>query len=386
MLQICKTYKCTGCGMCSNICPHHAITMSENEFGFIYPVIGDNCIRCGLCIRKCPANNIIKKNKEKQSVFASWTNDKNSRRNSTSGGVFSELAKCIIQQGGVVVGVQWSEDFSPKHVVIEREYEIDKLKGSKYAQSDTNNIYSKVKRLLIDGRKVLFSGTPCQIAALKSFLGFEYSNLYTVDLVCHGVPSSKMLLKHYSEIHDEKVTNVYLRFKDPYWDYTYVRIEYIDGYKYQKLTINDDFFNLFNIGYSLRKSCHNCKYTSTNRVSDITLADFWGYMPKSFKALSYNNGTSCVIINSENGKALFELIKENVYYEKSSIDAAVKGNKCLSEPFKIDEKKLCEYWKDIKNGYSIHELNQKYAVNTFRLPKYLWLRRIYRKYKWIIKR
>ena len=386
MIQICDTSECTGCGLCSNICPHRAIKMMENEFGFFYPVIDENCVKCGLCKKKCPMNNTIQNQKFDQLVLVSWSNDKNNRRESTSGGIFSELSKCIIRQGGVVAGVKWAEDFSPMHVVVECEDEISKLKGSKYAQSKTSDIYLQVKNWLVTGKKVLFSGSPCQVAALKLFLGREYTNLFTVDLVCHGVPAAKMLLQHYSELHDTQVKDVHLRYKDPYWDYTYVKIDYIDGYKYQDLTINDDYFNLFNIGYSLRMSCHNCKYASISRVSDITLADFWGYTPSNYKAHSYNEGTSCVIINSEKGKELYALIKDKVYYEKSSIEVAIRGNKCLAEPFKIDEKSLSNYWIDVRNGYSIHELNKKYAANTFKLPKYLWLRRLLKKYKWIIKR
>lgn len=387
MVQICNMPECTGCGMCSNICPRQAIKMEEDEYGFLYPKIsGETCINCGLCMKKCPVNNKIEKLSENQTVYASWTNSRENRKKSTSGGAFSEFAKYVLRENGVVVGVEWTNLFTPRHVVIESEDDLDSLKGSKYAQSDTNSIYIQIKELLSNERLVLFSGTPCQVTALKAFLNSEYSNLITIDLICHGVPPASMLLKHYSEIHDAPVENVQLRYKDPYWDYTYVKIDYIDGYKYQELTINDDYFNLFNIGYSLRRSCHNCRYASSERVSDITLGDFWGYIPNSFKARSYNYGTSCIIINSEKGKNIFEKIKKNIYYEKSSISQAVKGNKCLSEPFKIDDKKLSEYWNNYKNKCSIHELNQRYAVNTFKLPKHLWLRRLYKKYEWIIKK
>lgn len=372
--------------MCANICPRNAISMEEDVFGFTYPVINDMCIECGLCKRKCPANHKIETGVSTQKVFAAWTKDKCDRKKSTSGGMFSEFAKYVLRQNGLVVGVQWTDSFTPKHVIVENVCDLDSFKGSKYAQSETNDIYYRVKLLLDEGRLVLFSGTPCQNAALKSYLSSDYSNLVTIDLVCHGVPSAKMLCQHYNEIHDAPVKDVHLRYKDLYWDYTFVKIDFTDGYRYQKLTINDDYFNLFNIGYSLRNSCHSCKYTTTNRVSDITLADFWGYTPKNYKAISYNDGTSCVILNSEKGEALFEQIKGHIYYEASTIENAIKGNKCLTEPFQIDKEKLLEYWSDYHNGYSIHELNHKYAANTFRLPNLLWLRRIYKKYKWIIKR
>ena len=386
MEQICVKEDCTGCGMCANICPQQAICMTEDEYGFVYPIINNTCVECGICSKRCPANNSLESSVIKQEVFAAWTKNKSERKKSTSGGVFSEIARYVISKKGIVVGVSWTDSFTPQHVLIDNISNLDKLKGSKYAQSDTNDIYRKVQLLLNKGKYVLFSGTPCQIAALKLYLNLDYENLITIDLVCHGVPSANMLCQHYKEVHDASVKEVQLRYKDPYWDYSYVKIDYLDGYKYQKLTIEDDYFNLFNIGYSLRKSCHDCKYATTKRVSDITLADFWGYAPERYRAISYNNGTSCVILNSKKGMRLFEQIKDNLYYEPSTMEEVIKGNQCLKEPFKIDEENLSRYWSDYINGNSIHELNHKYAANTFRVPKLLKLRRMYKKYKWMIKR
>lgn len=385
MQLICDRKQCTGCGMCSNVCQHHAIEMVEDDKGFVHPIINNNCIDCGLCVNKCPSNNKPNMN-EAQNVFSSWTKDKKSRSKSSSGGIFTELAKSVILDNGVVVGSRWSKIFTPEHVVIKNINDLDELKGSKYAQSFTGNIYIQVKELLNKGIKILFSGTPCQVAALRKFLDRDYQNLITVDLVCHGVPSTKMLRQHYSEIHNSEVTNVCLRYKDPYWDYSYVKVDFIDGYKYQKLTLEDSYFNLFNIGYSLRESCHNCEYTNIDRVSDITLSDFWGYLPKNFKGHNYNYGTSCVIINTSKGKELFDSVKERVYCEQSTLDEAIKANKCLSEPFKIEQNLLIEFWNDYKIGTTLYELNKKYAYNYFVLPSHLWLRRIYYKFRWIFKR
>lgn len=263
--------------------------------------------------------------------------------------------------------------------------DLEKLRGSKYSQSNTGDIYRKIKHELSVGRKVLFSGTPCQNAALKSYLVKDYYNLFLIDLVCHGVPSNKMLDDYFNLFH-KKIHNVRLRYKDPYWDYSFVRIDFVDGTKYQVRTIYDDYFNLFNVGYSLRDSCHECRYTTLHRESDITLADFWGYKAHNFKTVNYNKGTSLIIVNSKKGQEVVSLIKKAMYIEKSNIDTAVKGNKCLKEPFKIDEQKLEEFWYDYENGMTVKELNQKYAAGAFTLPKHLVLRRNINKFRWIIKR
>ena len=279
----------------------------------------------------------------------------------------------------------WSDHFTPEHILIEHIDDLVKLQGSKYSQSNTGIIYKKIKEVLQTGRKILFSGTPCQVAALKMYLGKDYYTLFTIDLVCHGVPSNRMLLDYYN-LFNKEITNVRLRHKDPYWDYCYVRIDFADGKPYQELTINDDYFNLFNIGYSLRESCHDCLYASTHRQADITLADFWGYSAHNFKTRNFNRGTSLILANSEKGCTLIDDIKFKLFIEDASIETAKKGNKCLNESFKLDEDKLVQFWNDYANGATIHELNEKYCVRAFRLPKHLWLKRIYRKYKWILHR
>jgi len=266
---VCELEKCTGCGMCSNVCPKNAIEMSEGERGFVYPKIDKNlCIECNLCRNKCPSNVFQATETNVKKVYVSWNKDKKIRKNSSSGGIFTEIAKKIIEQGGVVCGVAWNEEFHPHHILVNRTKDISKLQGSKYSQSITGDIYKLIKEKLDKGILILFSGTPCQNAALKSFLGKNYQNLYSIDLVCHGVPSNKML-DNYLFLFEKDIQNVRLRHKDPFWDYSFVRIDFKDGTKYQKLTIEDDYFNLFNVGFTLRNSCHNCQYANTNRKGDI---------------------------------------------------------------------------------------------------------------------
>lgn len=386
METICDENKCTGCGMCTNICQKNAIQMVEGKHGFIYPSIdGDLCIDCGLCKKTCPANVKQINDSTVKGVYAAWANDKVIQKQSTSGGIFSILAKEILDVGGVVVGVAWNDKFHATHVICDNIDDLNKLRGSKYAQSDTGNLYVKVKSYLLDGKKVLFSGTPCQNAALHSYLGKDYENLLTVDLVCHGVPSSR-LFDEYLQSFAKGIKNISLRYKDPYWDFTFVRIEFQDGSCYQKHTVDDPYFNLFNIGYSIRESCHGCKYTTLHRESDITLADFWGYRAHNFRTSKFLNGTSLVLVNSKKGQNIFEQVKKSIYYENADLNVALKRNKCLSEPFKVDERKLASFWADYDNGMLVKELDEKYTKGKYKIPSKLTLRRFMNQYGWIVRK
>ena len=383
--EICKKENCTGCGMCANLCSKQAIKMLEDKYGFVYPSIDNSlCVGCNLCRSKCPANQNISRCCNIKKVYAAWNKNSKIRKNSTSGGVFSAIASNFIKGGGYVVGVVWDDSFLPEHVLTNDENDIVKFQGSKYSQSNTGKIYHTIKEKILEGEKVLFSGTPCQVAALKSFVGREHEKLYTIDLVCHGVPSNQALMKHYSSFGKE-IENVHLRYKDPYWDYSFVKIEFKDMTTYQELTINDAYFNLFNIGYLLRSSCHNCQYTSQCRTGDITLADFWGYKATGFKDINFNKGTSCICVNSQKGQNIIDMLGENVSHVEAELELAVQGNKCFTEPFRIEKQKVAQFWDDYVAGVSLVELNEKYCAKTFSIPKYLWLRRLYRKYRWVFK-
>lgn len=385
MFVICDYNKCTGCGMCSNICPKGSISMDEKLHGFIFPKIDENrCVNCEKCINFCPANKPKENESTVLKTFAAWNRKQSERRTSTSGGVFLALAEAVIKQGGTVVGVAWDEQFHPQHILCNRAEDLWQFRGSKYSQSNTGYVYRDVKKRLDANKIVLFSGAPCQVAALKSFLGIEYENLITVDLVCHGVPSNRLLDDYYQQF-DSKISNVRLRYKDPYWDYSYVRIDFEDRKSYQKLTIQDDYFNLFNIGYILRESCHGCKYTSLNRKGDITLADFWGFKAHSFKTRNYNKGVSLILVNSLKGEKLVSAVSKKIYMEEADLELAVKGNKCLSQPFRLDKNKLEEFWSDYDSGMNIHELNQKYCAGTFEPLKHPVIRRLINKYRWVLK-
>lgn len=386
-MEICSKQFCTGCGMCSNICPKKAIHMEKDAKGFLYPVVNtDLCVCCNLCHEKCPANYHDSQSNEVLEVFAAWNNKRAVRKRSTSGGIFSLCAEEILRRGGVVFGVKWADDFSTVHYAVENIKELPLLYGSKYVQSNTNDVYTQVKRQLMLDKYVLFTGTPCQVAALKSFLGKHYEKLYTIDLVCHGVPSDDILKRHLSEITDgkiENIKNIYLRHKSPCWSFSSVKIDFKKGQGYQKATVEDPFFNLFNFNYSLRNSCHSCRYATDQREGDITLCDFWGFRPQNFRTIDFDKGVSGVVLNTKSGKELFECIKKDVMYEKRTLEELKRGNQCLYKPFDAPED-VSEFWEDYLRNTEVKQLNNKYIKRPYAVPKQLWFRRMKLQYKWIL--
>lgn len=387
-MEICTPVLCTGCGMCSNICPVNAITMTKGENDFIFPKIDATaCVKCNKCAKACPANQAIDRTVTVKNTYAAWNKNKTVRKCSSSGGVFSVFANQILEEGGVVIGVAL-QDLEARHIVITKKSELPALNGSKYVQSNTGDIYKQVKEQLEAGKKVLFSGTPCQVHAIRQFLGKEYENLICVDVICHGVPSLAMLHKHIAEVSgDRKARDIKFRYKDPYWDYSYVKIEYIDGGStYQKLTVDDDYYHLFNISFSIRNSCHECHYAHTHRQGDITLADYWGYRAHNFKLSNYLRGISLILVNNDKGNQLLETLKSKLQIEKTSLNDAKRGQKCLSEPFKLPDEDLKAFWEDYNKGMSISELSRKHYPKKFVRPNLMWLRHLKSKYYWIIKK
>lgn len=315
---------CTGCGACCNLCPTGAITMREDSEGFIYPVINkDECTSCGLCYSKCPAENHIYSLWKNGDIYAVCADDE-IRMNSSSGGMFTVLAQYAFSKGGAVVGAAWTEDHTVQHIVIHSENELDKLRRSKYLQSDTADTFIRTKNLLEQNTFVLYSGCPCQIAGLYSYLGKEYDNLLTVDIICHGVPSPLAFKKYLKEISGGKeVTEVNFRDKSRGWT-TPGSAEFADGSKYYRSCNDDPYYIAFLNGISTRLSCGSCMYASPERIGDITLGDFWG-ISEIDPSYNDNKGTSLVMLNSQKGKNIFEEIKPELKLtEKVSRERALE--------------------------------------------------------------
>lgn len=269
---------CCGCGACVNVCPCDAIAMQEDESGFIYPVVDqERCVKCGLCRDVCVfTDKGVGANVEPE-VYAAATKNSDIIMESSSGGIFTELAEAVIDKGGVVFGAAWAEDMTLHHIGVDNKDDLKRMRGSKYAQSSTDDTYRRVKSLLDDGRYVCYSGTPCQIAGLKAFLKTDYEKLLTLDVICHGVPSMKMLkddLAYVSGKKGIKIKDVRFRDKSYGWGVT----GSIEG---DKASIKYDsgsspYYFYFLNGEIYRESCYNCRFPSEGRQGDITLGDYWG--------------------------------------------------------------------------------------------------------------
>ena len=316
---------CTGCSACMNVCPVNAIKMKPNSDGFIVPVIdNEKCTKCTKCIRTCPAVNTRLTNSPTPRVIAAMADDE-TRMGSSSGGVFTVAAEKIIDLGGYVCGAVLEYDkLQVSHKIVNTKEELQALRGSKYFQSDMGLIYRDIKKLLKNEELVLFTGTPCQVAGLKAYLGRDYDNLYCIDILCHGVPSRELFKKYIDEAAASpelnpdgaplKPTAIYFRDKERHgWrSSSYIRIEFDNGAVYESsLKEGDSFEKVFHEKYALRKSCADCIFCAFPRQGDFSMGDFWGITQYN-KSMDDGKGTSIVFINNPHGKELFESLKPSL--------------------------------------------------------------------------
>ncbi len=363
MEQVYKEKKdCTGCSACYSICPKGVITMMQDEKGFKYPLIDKGkCVNCRMCAKVCPIKNSHKNQIENQKVYAAKNKNLDTRLKSSSGGVFGELAKYIIQeQNGCVFGVAFDEEKKAKHIKIEDIKQIKLLQTSKYVQSDVNNTYEEVKNELLKDRYVLYSGTPCQIAGLLSALNnINKEKLITCDIVCHGVPSPKVF-NDYQKVLERKyksrIKNINFRYKNEKEPQNFL-VEFEDRKKYIKKLSSDIYYKLFIKNFTLRESCFNCKFSNMNRVADITLGDFWG-IKKNINNFDDNKGVSLVILNTSQGEDIFQKIQDKFEIAESNSKDCLQPN--LIRPTEMP-KKYNNFWMDyIEKGYK--HTSKKYIL------------------------
>lgn len=330
--------ECCACGACLNACPKQAISMQEDEFGFRYPVINEaECIRCGKCKRVCAYQNSKVENSP-LSTYAAVARNSEMAVKSASGGIFASMAKCVIDQGGVAFGAELQGDFSVQHTAIVSEAEIIRLQGSKYTQSSTERTFAEVKDYLNQGRMVLYSGTPCQIDGLKSFLGNNYDNLITVDIICHGVPNNKMFQDYISLLEQQNgghAKNFTFRDKSIGWGIN-GSME-INGKKIKMWQSASSYLFYFMQGWIYRENCYKCKYACNNRPGDLTIGDYWGiekqhpeYLGKS--SWDESKGISVIIANTEAGKKFIEKVDKYIELKTSDFKKAAAGNAQLQRP------------------------------------------------------
>lgn len=355
-IEVLDSRKCTGCASCYNACPIKAIEMNYDENGFLYPnVDGKLCIECGTCIERCPEINYDNTQKlfyAEGECRAAMANDE-LRMKSSSGGVFSLLAEQVYKENGIVCGAVYSDDYKTVfHIASSSKDDLEKLRGSKYVQSEIRKTYTKVKEALKDGKKVLFSGCPCQVAGLYSYLGFKSDLLYTVDLVCHGANSVSAYQSYISEMaNGKKIDKVNFRDKSEFGWSTPVTIKFDDGTKYSAAWNKNDWNPAFLGGIINRECCSECHYAQGNRISDITLGDFW-QIHKLNKDYNDWKGTSLVLINTDAGRKLYSNIepylKLNVV---ASLDFAKKYNGQLARPNKSSAERKFFFHHLKKEGY-----------------------------------
>lgn len=365
MMQLCKRENCTGCMSCYNICHNNAIEIAVDEEGFYVPKINNElCTKCGACIQHCPVLNKLERSPFSQYGYVCWSKNEEIRKNSSSGGLFSEIAIPFLKEGGIVYGVSFDSDFVVKHKRVTTLDELSELRGSKYVQSYIGQILRDVKNDLLNKRQVLFVGTPCQVAGLKAFLKRDFENLYTCDFVCHGTPSP-LIFSDYKKWLENRFSSLLVEFKfrdkKRSWSRFNIKAKFLNGKIYIGHWHKDPFLRLFLRELISNKPCYNCLYTNMNRQSDITIADFWNLKFNKCEKEKYEDkGYSLALINSVKGEVLFNKISSlslKRYLRSAQVIASSQKSFSSSwdKPVIRDQ-----FWLD-KGILPIDDLLKKYA-------------------------
>lgn len=337
---------CTGCTACYSVCPNNSIRMVSDQFGFLYPKIdAENCVGCLKCEKSCPVCNPLVADGIEPMAYAAYSLNEKTRMNSSSGGIFGEIANHIIEQNGYVYGAAYTDDFVVKHCGVNSREKLTQLQGAKYSQSVLDQIFLDVKRHLLNAEKVLFVGTPCQIYGLKAFLNKSYDNLFTVDFVCYGIPSPVIWRKYvqYRSCNDnsgEFPKMINLRSKETGWrEYKYsILFQYSKEKKYSALNGTDLYSKLFVSNCINRESCSECHFKGINRISDLTLADFWGIWD-ILPEMDDDRGTSAVIAHSEEGIRIINAISDKLKIQRVEISQVMLRNPSLIHASKLNRKR-----------------------------------------------
>lgn len=394
MINITNKADCCGCNACGDICPKDAITFKTDIEGFWYPEVNkDKCIDCGLCDKLCPELHIsdLKKNDYPQPKNAIAAIHKNMRVrwDSTSGGAFSALAEGMYKKGGYVGGAVYTENFGVRNYISNNPNDIEKLRSSKYLQSNAEGLYKEIKALLINGENVLVCGTPCQMTALRSFLRKDYENLIIVDFICRGVNSPKVYRKYLDSLekrHDGKVVYVKAKNKELGWRNLTRKVVFDNGKSYYGVSMEDDFRRGYHTNVYCRPSCYSCNYKDFPRMSDITIADFWG-IENVDSNLDNNIGTSMILLNSKKGERYFEEIKDLLEFKVVSLESTFKGNLALFKSINNPTIDRTSFFKDLDNeGFDYvtekyFPLKKKNTNLSFKQKIKLLLKRYYNLYK-----
>jgi coenzyme F420-reducing hydrogenase beta subunit len=350
---------CTGCGLCTEKCPPKCISMQMDGEGFFAPVVDESlCANCGRCLRICPTTAAADRlyYQDEREYFASIISHKETLLKSSSGGVFGVLADYVLQHGGYVCGCVYNADMQAEHMIANRREDVERMFGSKYVQSRANQCFAEIKRLLEEGNTVLFTGTACQVAALRLYLGGEYEKLLCVEILCHGVPSPGLFgayVKHLEKKLGGRVLSVQFRNKEKHgWgsEHRTCVVYQKNGRQKKYRPILPAYFSAFFYGLNLRESCYRCRFAKPERVADWTIGDFWGYWVKYKRR--FTEGISVVGINSQKGKQLAESVRGRfVFYDPLTQKEAVKSNDNFEHPVKRPHEREDFYNAVDQKGY-----------------------------------
>lgn len=373
MVEILELKNCCGCSACVQACPKRCIRFDEDSMGFRYPIVDkQQCIDCGICERVCPCLNPTN-GVEPLCAFTATNPNLYERISSSSGGIFVMLAKIVLQKKGVVFGARFDDNWEVVHSFIKDEKDLPLLMGSKYVQSSIGNSFKQVKIFLCEGKEVLFSGTPCQVAGLKNYLREQYDNLLTVEVVCHGVPSPRVWRSYLKDKFDvSQISHISFRDKSTGWLDFSLKIEQNGKQTFVEPMSRNIYMKAFLRDLSLRPSCYNCPSKSGKSHADIALADFWGHQlinPSEFD----NMGTSLVLAYTDKGK---NLISNLGCAEKADLQYAKKFNTAINcSVYKNEYVEL--FWREfINHGFkNIHRVTSKFDI-SFIVRLKGWGRRI----------
>lgn len=349
--------KCYGCCACEQVCPRNAIAMKANDEGFLYPVLNEAlCVKCGLCTKVCPHDNPGAVPDAPLKVFAAQYNQREVLEESSSGGIFSAVADYVLQESGAVSGSVFDDHFRAIHVVTDNPKIVDKMRGSKYVQSDTQNTYPEIKERLNKGQFVLFTGTPCQVDGLKNYLGSDDKNLVTIDLICHGVPSPDLFAKYLKETESKhgRISEIKFRNKERNGWCAQGSVTHCRAKTFRTRTIspyNSSYYNLYFANSINRMCCYSCKYSSVRRVGDMSIGDYWN-IDEILPDIDSRNGISVLLVNSESGLRLFEKLKTNMILYETDLLSAVAGNGNLAKPSDMPASRKDIYKRINEQGYT----------------------------------
>ena len=373
-IKICEHSECTACEACVQSCPAECIKMVEDENGFAYPQIdNDRCLHCEKCVKVCPDNHKFATGK---SIFyMGWHKDIAVLKKSSSGGAFTAIADLVLNQGGVVFGASFDKnDRRVKHVAIESKTELDKVRLSKYYQGTINGCYKQVQ-ICLESKTVLFSGTACQIAGLYSYLGKKYSNLITVDVLCHGIASYKVVDEYIASKERKYKKNIVdfkfrLKPNDSDWQMgggTRMKLIFDDGSSIIESKEKGTYFVGFNDYLFLRESCYQCKYAGVERIADFTLADYWGVPLDEIDDQQRRYGVSLILANSEKAQRMIDSLGKDMVLKQIDPENPIAHNQALEKPSTINQHRD-EFFRGLGTkdfDQLVHKYNRRYYVKLY---------------------